>query len=359
MKKLSIIAVCVIIVLSLAFGLVACNKNKPEPAPAPVEKTLVLTIGDSIAEAIAGPSPMSERENYGYYSLLGKGNDFTFINRAISGYKTDQLLDLISVNEDVGGPIDYSLLKNADIIQLSILGNDLLQQNLGVLLCDLGNYKLDIEKSLGRTITVAELADYVRKDTTGQIEAPSTALDGYVKSILYTNKGSLQGGMGVFRDNSTYNYAKTIERIKEVNPDALLICQTIYNPVFDTAILVANDKVKVDENNQIITNDAGQSIVDESGKSVRTILKENYDWEPSQYREIADILIELLNNVVRDYLTAHPGAFELVEIHDAFEAVCQEELKTNPDTPYARRLYSQDYVHPSNEGHALIATLTQ
>ena len=81
-RKLCTLVLALILVLTCAIGFVACDPTTDEPAdetPTHLDyfdfdgKTLMVWIGDSIAEGIVGPSPLSERENYAYYAMLGKG----------------------------------------------------------------------------------------------------------------------------------------------------------------------------------------------------------------------------------------------------------------------------------------------
>ena len=100
-RKLCTLVLALILVLTCAIGFVACDPTTDEPVdetPTHLDyfdfdgKTLMVWIGDSIAEGIVGPSPLSERENYAYYAMLGKGNDFTYVNKSVSGWKSGQLL---------------------------------------------------------------------------------------------------------------------------------------------------------------------------------------------------------------------------------------------------------------------------
>ena len=87
MKKKFLFVVTLLFVCVFACCLASCEK---EQASEP-EKKLVLFLGDSIAEAFAGPSPLIERENYGYYGILGTINGYEYYNRAVSGYQTKHL----------------------------------------------------------------------------------------------------------------------------------------------------------------------------------------------------------------------------------------------------------------------------
>lgn len=120
MKRVIACLLCIAGLVSSIFFFGGCN-SKP---------LLIVYLGDSIAEALAGPSPLSEREKYGYYGVIGICNNYIYRNRAISGSRSIDMLEYIK-QEDEDAKVTRSLLKEADIIHISILGNDLLLSNLG------------------------------------------------------------------------------------------------------------------------------------------------------------------------------------------------------------------------------------
>ena len=74
MKKVLSIFAVIALVAVFALSFVACDDKKDE---SPAAKTIVF-LGDSIAEALIGPSPVSERDNYGYYALVGRVNGLNY-----------------------------------------------------------------------------------------------------------------------------------------------------------------------------------------------------------------------------------------------------------------------------------------
>lgn len=352
-KKLIALLLTLALVCTFTFALTACNKNKGNDEQ-PAEKTTMLVLGDSIAEALAGPSPVSERENYGYYSLIGRGNGYYYINQSVSGWRSNQLLDSINScikNGDESAELKYTVIKNADIIEISILGNDLLQDNLGKLLSALAEYINEVKKIDGNgNLTLADMSDYIHEHIQDEDSGGSDALE-YIKQTLYTHNKS-EGGW-TFKDNSTKNLAGIVDGIRQINPNAKILLQTIYNPVFDSTSLIGDTKIAVIDTDSE-SNQAWQAKY--AGQTPREVIS-SLGYEPSQYRVLGDILIEMLNNVVRDYQKAHSDVCTIVEIHDYFEEYYNND--TSADKIYARRLYSQDYIHPSNEGHAFIAEVTQ
>ena len=160
------------------------DPDQPQ-SPTPTQK--ILFLGDSIAEAILGASPLSERESYGYYGVVGIVNNFWYVNRSISGHQTKQLLDYIRQGDD-GAMLTDTHIRTADIIHISILGNDLLQNNLGEIM--------------------------------------------YNELIGETEKTDL------ILAKAAENFAAIVTVLREKNPDAVLIFQSVYNPIHPDSVLV-------------------------------------------------------------------------------------------------------------------------
>lgn len=266
LKKIIALFICIFLVVGLTGILSACN-NGPQ--------LKIVYLGDSIGEALLGPSPVSERENYGYYALVGRRNDYIYINRAVSGHQTSQMLDLIK-QSDESGLKTISQLKTADIIHVSILGNDFLQTNLG------------------DTILLSANGDYTK-----------------VNSILKKSKE---------------NFANIYETLRSYNEDAVIMFQTVYNPVASESSLI--------------------------GTTVRESLAEMNIFE-DDYRDLGYNILSMLNGVIKDYLAEHEGAFYIIDAYEAFDNIYKEDANRGKALIYA------DWVHPSNEGHAVIADTIQ
>lgn len=266
MKKIIALLICIILIVGMVGILGACGSTK---------QLKIVYLGDSIAEALLGPSPVSERENYGYYALIGRRNNYNYINRAVSGHQTKDMLALLD-QPDENGLKTISHLRTADIIHVSILGNDFLQTNLGEI------------------ILLAANDDYEM-----------------VNAILV---------------KSRKNFATIYETLRGYNEDAVIMFQTIYNPVAPETSLV--------------------------GQSVRTRLAA-MDIYDEKYRELGDDILSMLNAVIRDYLAAHEGAFYITDAYEAFNNIHKE------DAVRGEALIYPDWVHPSNEGHAVMADTLQ
>jgi lysophospholipase L1-like esterase len=253
----------------------ACSDSKTNEIDNSGTKLLVL--GDSIAEAILGPTPITERENYSYCGIVGQINGYTYNNRSISGHTTAQCLEYVSQTEDTTAYVPITLIKEADVIEISILGNDLLQNNF--------NTKL-----------IAALnGDFTKVD-----------------EILGKSYDNIDG---------------IVKRIKELNPDVTLIIQTVYNPVYP-----------------------GSTIIDE--KTIDTIIND-YGKTRSDLYNVGGLLINRMNDVLFTYIRNNPGAFIILDVNAKFDALYRA------DSSRLDRLIYNDCVHPSSEGHAVIACLLQ
>ncbi len=204
MKKLFTLLACIAVCLFTVTVACACA-DKPEEDTDKTDgstyvedfdKTTILYLGDSICEGVLGPTPIAEREGFSYYSVVGQRNGYRFINRSVSGMKTAPFFEYVSRDDD-GATLNKTLISTADIIHISILGNDLLQNDVQGLLVDL-----------------------VKNDT--------ARMDG----ILADTK---------------INIANSVAKLKELNPTALIIFQNVYNPLFAESVLVDSaTKAKLD-----------------------------------------------------------------------------------------------------------------
>ncbi len=116
MKKLTAIILCITMIFSL-FGVCAY---------AEAEKPFYLVLGDSIAYG----SGISNSKEACYGKIVADTNGYDYSNRSVPGHTTTNLINRLS-NEDV-----IADLKKADIISISIGGNDFLMSNLIGLMYD-------------------------------------------------------------------------------------------------------------------------------------------------------------------------------------------------------------------------------
>ena len=275
MRRKFIAAVLVIVMLACCVAvLAACNDDKA------VEKTEIVYLGDSIAEGILGASPLGLRHEYAYANVLGRRNDLTYYNHSVSGHLTKDLRAILE-NEDLDYDMARGLLlhvSEADIIHVSILGNDLLQSmNMNAVVLEAAQDKYDIINGIAAT--------------------------------------------------ASENIAVIVDRLKELNPDALIIFQNVYNPLSEKSTLV----------------DA----------PTRATLSAEYVIEEGDLRELGSGILDRLNGVLDNYLKDHPGAFVIADARSEFDRIFEEDYERGKGLIYP------DYIHPSNEGHAVLADLTQ
>lgn len=273
-KKIIASVLCVVLLACCAAALAACNNDGKT-----AEKTEIVYLGDSIAEGILGASPLGLRHEYAYANVLGRRNDFEYYNHSVSGHLTKDLLALL--NNDLGYDGARGLIlhvQEADIIHVSILGNDLLQ--------DMSMNDVVLEAAQGLYTIIDGIAETAYENITG-----------------------------------------IVARIRELNPDATLIFQNVYNPLSENSTLVDEE--------------------------TRATLKEEYDTDPEDFRQLGAGILDRLNGVLDRYLAEHPGAFIIADAQAEFDRIFAEDYERGKDLIYP------DYIHPSNEGHAVLADLTQ
>ncbi|MCR4661208.1 MAG: SGNH/GDSL hydrolase family protein [Clostridia bacterium] len=205
------------------FTLIACTNKDNKTGENQTKQLNYLVLGDSIAEGFLGPSPLSERDNYTYCSLIGKINNYSYHNRAVSGHLTKDFLSYVSREEDQTAYISRSLIINADIIEVSIIGNDLLQSAEGL---------TSIAKA--------------QADNNTEI----------IESICQT---------------AYNNIDSAIKKIKELNSDVVILMQTLYNPYVNGSTLFSKDAATYLESK-------GKNLKDECQVLINRVNKVFFDY---------------------------------------------------------------------------------
>lgn len=284
-RKIITIILCVALVLSLSLTLAACNKAS--------EKKTIVFIGDSISEGVLGPSSVSLRDEFMFSSIIGQRNNYTYYNHAVSGHKTWQFLEFLN-KEDDGARMIISKLQTADIIHVSILGNDILQT-------------MSLDTYLMEVLNSKDEGSGAYPDYSDGVSYPE------LREILETEK--------------TYqNIKDSAVRLRELNPDATIFFQKVYNPVYDNTPLVSEEIY-------------AQLIAD--GKTTADI------------REAADVILTILNGAFDSCLEEYPDAFIIIDA----QAASNELYDQDPEG--FGKYFIGDGVHPTNHGHALLADLVQ
>ncbi len=227
-------ALAVLLALCVVFGANACALA----AFAGDEEVDYLLMGDSIAEGYGVSNP--DEASYG--AIVANTNGYNYHNIARSARTSGKLLEQITEKEDV-----RELIADAEIISLSIGGNDYFTDR-------------DIVAMAAGLVFGVELPKY--KQLTVQMAE---------------------------------NFAKIIETIKELNPDVLILVQTVYCSwygILGNAYMHGTNSV---------------------------------------------------NKVIYDYLEENPGAFEIVDVASAMNG--------------HKEYIAIDTVHPNGEGNVVIARL--
>ncbi len=161
MKKITAVILCMVMIIC-SFGL---------SASAQTEKPFYLVLGDSIAYG----SGIANAREACYGKIVADTNDYEYANYAVPGHTTTNLINRLS-NEEV-----IEALEKADVISISIGGNDFLMSNLMGLMFD------SIVKN-----------DYTQFDE--------------IAESFYSN------------------FSRIVDKINEHNEDAVILMQTLYNP---------------------------------------------------------------------------------------------------------------------------------
>lgn len=154
--------------------------------------TSIVILGDSISSGYA----LQEGE-LGYYDYLADAYHCTLANHAVSGATTSDLL--AKLNDDAV----KSDVSAADLICLSIGGNDLLQPAMAYF----KTLQLENEALMDTMMRLATegSAETHMSNLTGQLRTPIAAAQENILTIAST--------------------------LKEMNPNAKIVFQTIYNPL--------------------------------------------------------------------------------------------------------------------------------
>lgn len=220
-------------ILSVALAMFFLISVCATGASADGEKLNYVLLGDSIAHGAGVLNP----DEACYGRMVANTNGYNYFNDSVSGHRSENLISRLE-NSKVAEDI-----KNADIISISIGGNDYLKSNfVALFFCSFFDY-----------------------------EAPFVE----IQKKFYDN------------------FSTIIGKIKQLNPDALILVQTVYNMRLDL-ITPANE-----------------------------------------------IASKLLNEVYSDYLEANPGSYVIVDVASALHGRAD--------------CLALDTIHPNGKGNRIIA----
>jgi len=159
-----------VLAILMAFSVSVCASAAKKPLN-------YVAIGDSIA---FGSGVYNGRDAC-YAKIVADTNGYNYKNDAVGGFKSSQLLAFLNRDEEA-----IEDIANADILTVSIGGNDFIEEKLPIILF----------KALA-------LNDYSMFDE--------------ITAVLYSN------------------FEQIIARIKEINPKCTILVQNLYNPRYDYA----------------------------------------------------------------------------------------------------------------------------
>jgi len=326
MKRKPILAVVATFVIIAVLGLFSgCTK-------AGTKKVVIL--GDSIAEAVIGPSPITERYNYGYYGLLDQVNPkLEVYNGSVSGHESGHLLDIL--NSDLPSytregkvyknPNSRNILnkvREADIIHVSIFGNDLLGEYMNEILENFVNADYDGKFS---GLTEEQISEKLKDPNF--VEEVSKRLH----KIMYS--GTTHDETGLWTGNVNTNAEALVKRLSELKKkNAKVFIQKIYSPIHSKTNLITK-KVK-----DTVKEKKGLDFDTEEG---RTYLN-----------NITKQIIKVLFNPIEEQIKGK-NDFSTIDPLPYFASYA------NGNDEKVRELIFPDGIHPTNIGHALLFQLTQ
>ncbi len=256
------------------------------------ETKTYLALGDSISTGYGLDNPAAESFTGRLAKMLGDG--YTYVNKANDGETIESLYKKLD-DEDF-----KSAVRQADIITLTIGGNDLM--NL------LYKYLAD---SMG--LSVEQVASALASGNMDMLNAAASVI--------------VQGNFEVsLEDISKIKkfYDDSINRIRSLNPDAVLIVATQYNPYDELVEMI-----------RLYTDGT------EYEAAAYAIIK--------LHREM-EVAIEYLNDIIR---SGFNGLYEVADVYAAF-AVISEPL-CNAGLVFGNSISINLDIHPNAAGHDQIA----
>lgn len=327
MKRKSILFSVSVLLIVLVMGVLsACTKSKNKN---------MLIMGDSIAESVIGPSPITERYNYGYYGLLDQCNsNINVYNAAVSGHESGHLVDLLNGNlpsytrngeiYKVPNSRNYiQRVKDADLMHVSIFGNDLLGPHMNEILKNFIEAEALGKIGLGQAIT--DKTD--NESVSNKLAEISTKFN----EIMYTSEDTEKTSL--WKGNVSKNAKKLVEKLIELKKkNSKVIFQKIYNPII--------------EGTNLVSKEVKETLKSKKGLDFDT--KEGRAYLRKITAEMIRILFLPLENEIKgksDFMTIDP--------QEHFNKLVGDDESRFKD------LIFPDYVHPSNEGHSQLFVLTQ
>lgn len=172
----------------------------------------IVVIGDSIAKGVGS----SDEATKSFGALIGEKVDGKVTNLGITGLDSGQLIEKLKTEKF------QDAIEEADVILMSIGSNDLLKPFLGIVADAAGasGEGKELYKNLQKQFTKMSKEDPL---------AAGNALADAVKEIKVSKE--LKRGCEQFPEN----FETIVAELKEMNPEAVIYANNIYNPYYGVA----------------------------------------------------------------------------------------------------------------------------
>lgn len=227
MKKL----ISAITAAALTFTGFAAAVPSAQAADSSIDK--IVFLGDSITSGYG-----LEVFEYNYAQIVANYTGAEMSNYAVPGSESGDLYNQLTTNEEVA-----SDLKNADLVVISIGANDMKNFAADRLFAIAKSAKClkdeYTDQELPQNPTFGDIRDMLDKD---KLKAFASSTSNMI--TISTELSKLTNDLGMTSDNpnaSRYkrvietqtipNIAESIKHIKELNPDAEIMVETMYNPL--------------------------------------------------------------------------------------------------------------------------------
>lgn len=240
-----------------------------------------LVLGDSIGTGYLLPS-----HDYSYGMKLSQKLNMNYTNIAVNGTTSSGLLEHLSEDDYI------NKVKEADIINISIGGNDIMLPVLGI-----------IRRLIQGDTEVGN--DYSEKSSMERYEiAYNEILSGKYDDMINSDASY---GLRSFKEN----FPKVLEKIKQINPNCKILLQTIYDPLTDVNMFkhvfdlvdpyiteINSFIINSGKENNLFISDVATFMKNESGVNVSNI--SSMDIHPNKYGHNA-IYLSLYKTLTSEY----------------------------------------------------------
>ena len=174
-----------------------------------------VNIGDSIAVGLSAQPGSSYFDLYSEYLQKEKFGLAGAVNLSAEGLDSMELLGLIKSD-----PVSRNIISQADVITISIGGNNLLTPVIGTVA---GLYEV--------TPTGDFMGNLMMAIAGGGKEVWEQKLAAFTASALSSSQGSLVWMLEARTAQFLEDWPAILGEIESINPDAQIIAMTLYNPI--------------------------------------------------------------------------------------------------------------------------------